>query len=337
MVRRAALAFVLVACSAPPPLKAAAPVERPVSDAADPLEAVARGLVENGCERAASAAGLGDTPRVPTLRGAAGAKSPYDVVVYTAHPDDEAMYAGGTMDRLVRAGHRVAFVMMSHGEGGRLLERNREGGVEERRDYPRSHVVEVRDEEVAEAARRVGVEHAHLHPAEANADDAWTTSCSETMSRWNASLPGGVAGVLSRLVADIRTRRPKVIITLDPRDDPQSSHHGHHKAVGVLADAAARLAGDPNVRTGGEPHVVEELLTMAPQGTHADVVVPVDKAARLSMLSAYASQFVPEKLAVDPVAQRPNEDFILRWRAVNAPPVQSSRLTEWASGAPAVP
>ena len=52
------------------------------------------------------------------------------------------MYAGGTMDRLVRGDHRVAFVMMSHGEGGRLLERNREGGVDERRDYPRSHVVE---------------------------------------------------------------------------------------------------------------------------------------------------------------------------------------------------
>lgn len=332
-----ALMFVFVACSAsaPAPATVAAPEHHGVSG--DPLEAAARELVDKGCDRAASATGLGESPRVPTYQ-ASDAKVPYDVVLYTAHPDDEAMYAGGTMDRLVRSGHRVAFVMMSHGEGGRLLERNREGGVDERRDYPRSHVVKVRDEEVAEAARRVGVDYSHLHSAEANADDAWTTSCSETISRWNASLPGGVVGVLRRLVADIRTRRPRVIITLDPRDDPQSSHHGHHKAVGVLVDAAARLAGDPSVRDQSAPHVVEELWSTAPQGSRADAVVPVDKAARLSMLTAYASQFVPEKLAVDPVAQRPNDEFVLRWRAVHAPPAKDgSRLLEWVSAAPAVP
>ena len=327
----------LAACPAKaPPTQARA--EQPIEDR-DVVEVASASLVRDGCERAASDGGAVDVIAVPTWREPSGPErstsEAFDVVMYTAHPDDEAMYAGGTMDRLVRAGQRVAFVALSHGEGGRLLERALDGGVEERRDYPRSRVVAVRDREVAEAARRIGVAFAHLHPAEANVDDAWTTSCEETLSRWNKTLPGGVAGVLHRLVADVRARRPRVVIALDPRDDPQASHHGHHKAAGVLTDAAVRLASDPRVRGAGEPHVVEELLTTAPRGLQAGVTVPVRVPARISMLSAYGSQFVPEQLATDAVAQRPNEEFVLRWRAVQAPPAKDgARLLELVRSAP---
>jgi LmbE family N-acetylglucosaminyl deacetylase len=313
----------------------------PASDTKDPrasdasvVAAVARAIVDGGCERAAARDAAFVPASVPTWREPSGA-SPFDLVLYTAHPDDEAMYAGGTMARLARGGSRVAFVTLSHGEGGRLLERGPDGGVEERRDYPRSHVVAVRDREVADAARRVGVAHAALYPPEANVDDEYTTSCSETMAHWNAKLPGGVAGALERLVEDIRTRRPRVIITLDPRDDPQASHHGHHKAAGVLTDAAARLAADPRVRSAHEPHVVEEVLSAAPKDAHADVSVHVDVPVRLSMLDAYSSQFVREKLAADPIAQRPSDDFAVRWRAVNAPTAkQGTRLMELVERAP---
>lgn len=335
MIRRSlfAGALLLAGCTPSAPPKNPPSLPTAASPAADVVANVAHALVDGGCDRAAAGTNATSEP-VPTWREPA-VKAPFDVVMYTAHPDDEAMYAGGTMDRLVRGGHHVAFVTMSHGEGGRLLERARDGSVEERRDYPRSHVVEVRDREIAEAARQIGVEYAHLHPAEANLDDVWTTSCSETVTRWQASVPGGIAGILHRLVADIRARRPRVIITLDPRDDPQSSHHGHHKAVGVLVDAAVRLAADPLVTAGGAPHVVEELLTTAPQGQHADVEIPVSVAARLSMLTAYGSQFVPEKLAVDPVAQRKTDAFVLRWRATGAPvPRSGTRLMDFVGAAP---
>jgi LmbE family N-acetylglucosaminyl deacetylase len=62
-----------------------------------------------------------------------------------------------------------------------------------------------------------------------------------------------------------------------------------------------------------------------------DVTVPVDVGARLSALAAYASQFVPEELAVDAIAQRPSERFLLRWRAERAPPPRAgSRLLDLA-------
>jgi LmbE family N-acetylglucosaminyl deacetylase len=294
-------------------LVACGSTQRGDASADDVVTRVAGELLRDGCDRPASLA-------LPAWRDPG--LTPFDVVVYTAHPDDEAMYAGGTMERLVRAGRRVAFVMMSHGEGGRLLERDRDGHVQERRDYPRSHVIEVRDREVADAAARIGVPFAQLYPGSADVDYDWTTSCSDTLAHWQGSLPGGLAGMLRVLVADLRTRRPRFVITLDPRDDPQASHHGHHKAVGVLVEAAARLAADPHVRDGHEPHAIEELLAAAPRDLPPaeTVTIPVNVSARVHMLEAYTSQFVSEELAVDPVAQRPLEGFVLRWRATGAPP-----------------
>ena len=288
----------------------------------DLVPGVAASLLRDGCERDSALP-------VPAWRAADA--TAFDVVVYTAHPDDEAMYAGGTMDRLVHAGRRVAFVIMSHGEGGRLLERDPDGRVVERRDYPRAHVVELRDREVADAAQRIGVPFAQLYPGSANIDYAWTTSCHDALAHWQQTQPEGLAGMLRVLVADLRMRRPRVVITLDPRDDPQASHHGHHEAVGVLVATAARLAADPRVHDGREPHAIEELLTTAPRGLPPEqtVHVTVDVAARVHMLEAYASQFLPAELATDPVAQRPTEQFVLRWRATGAPPAaKGSRLLE---------
>jgi LmbE family N-acetylglucosaminyl deacetylase len=236
----------------------------------------------------------------------------YDVVVYTAHPDDEAMYAGGTIDRLVRAGRHVAFVSFTHGEGGRVLERNGAGEVVVRRDHPRAHVVALRDAEMSEAAAAVGVEAAHLHGADLGLDFGKTTSCKETLDRWNASVPGGLAAVLRGMVADLRRRRPRVVITLDPRDDPESSHHGHHKAVGALVGVATRLAADPRVR-GGPVHVAEGLLTTAPAGAEHAIAVDVDVRARRKMLAAYRSQFLPEDLETNVVANRAREEFVVVW------------------------
>jgi len=304
----------VIGCRDTPPPAAPEPTKPEIArDAAggDVIAAAAEAILRNGCASPDAVA------PVPTWRSSAA--PPFDVAIYTAHPDDEAMYAGGTMARLAAAQRRVAFVSMSHGEGGRLLERAADGGVEERRDYPRSHVVLVRDREVADAAARVGVTHAHLYPADANVDDAYTTSCSDALAHWQATLPGGLADALARLVADVRTRRPRVVVTLDPRDDPQASHHGHHKAVGVLAEAAARLAADARAVARGQPHVVEEVLSMAPRDVTADVVVPVDATKRVSMLEAYGSQFTREGLAVDPIAQRSVESFVVRWRAREAP------------------
>ena len=230
-----------------------------------------------------------------------------DVAVYTAHPDDEAMYAGATLTALASHGRHVRLTVNSHGEGGRLLV----DGVE-RRDFDWQHVTAVRDPEMAEAARRMGIELAYLHAASEHADFGWTTSCKESLEHWNANLAGGLHAIVATLVDDMARRRPRVVLTLDPRDDPQASHHGHHKAVGVLVDAAARIA----VADAGAG--VEELVTMAPADAPPEtvLVVPADPHVRRHVLEAHASQFWPKDL--DGFGMRPDERFVVRWRASTA-------------------
>ena len=258
------------------------------------------------------------SPEVPAYRPPA--EGAYALSVFTAHPDDEAMYAGGLISALTTRGHRVSLAPMSHGEGGRLLvpTATPNGGTElvERRDVTWQHVASTRDPEMAEAARRMGADLLYVNDATARADFGWTTSCSESLDHWEKTLPGGLRGVLTKMIADIRGRRPRVLLTLDPRDDPQATHHGHHKAVGVLAELAARLAADPSVS--GTPHAIEELVTMAPRD-EAAITIAVDAHARRRALDAHASQFWPKDL--DGFGMRPEERFVVRWRAKGAPAV----------------
>jgi LmbE family N-acetylglucosaminyl deacetylase len=255
------------------------------------------------------------SPPIPTYRAPQSAS--YAVAVYTAHPDDEAMYAGGLISALTARGHRVGLTPMSHGEGGRLLLPSTDGGTElvERRDVTWEEVARVRDPELAEAARRMGADLVYINEASERADYGFTTSCPEALDHWEKHLHGGLRGVLRKMVADIRRRRPQVVLTLDPRDDPHPSHHGHHKAVGVLAELSARLAADPSVP--GTPHAVSEVVTMAPADASA-IVIRVDANARRRALDAHASQFWPKDL--NGFGMRPEERFVVRWRATGAPP-----------------
>jgi LmbE family N-acetylglucosaminyl deacetylase len=279
-------------------------------------------------------------PSAPSQGGAAapapaaGAR-PYDLLVYTAHPDDEAMYGGGTMSRLIKAGRRVALNVMSHGEGGRLLEPGPGGTQVERRDLPKDKVVEVRDGELKRAASLLPVEFRHLYAADANVDFGWTTSCEDTLRLWNAKVPGGVTEMLKRLIEDLRQRRPRIVITLDPRDDPQGSGHGHHKAVGVLVELAARAAADSTV-PGGTPHTVEELLSFAPKDVIGEVSLATGSDRRLAMLREYRSQFRPVDLKG--LAERFEEHYVLRWRPVGiTAPAEGSILGSIAGPAPPPP
>jgi LmbE family N-acetylglucosaminyl deacetylase len=277
----------------------------------DPLADLARTALTSGCD------GKVMSPPVPTIATAAvgppsagKATSGVALAVYTAHPDDEAFYGGGTMSAVAKHGGRVTVVVMSHGEGGRLLEVEN-GKVVERRDRSEADVAALRDREFANAVARIGVSGKQLYPATARVDYGWTTSCSEALAHWDKALPGGVRGMLEVIVEDIRARKPRVVITLDPRDDPQASHHGHHKAVGVLAELAARAAADPSyvVRGGAPPHVVATLLTFAPQGVAPDLSLNVGSEARVAMLGEYPSQFQE----LDDLAKRKVEQFVVRW------------------------
>src|SRR5687768_3365868 len=114
-------------------------------------------------------AGLPPIPSVPSApasadRARADADSSYDAVFYFAHPEDETLFTPGTIDALVKAKKRVFAVYLSHGEGGRLIERTPDGQLKEKTGVPPAQVAEVRDREIARVMKILGSEYQHLYP-----------------------------------------------------------------------------------------------------------------------------------------------------------------------------
>ena len=75
------------------------------------------------------------------------------LVTFHAHPDDEAIACGGTMAKAAAAGHRVVLVTATGGELGEVAE-----GVLR----PDETLAQRRQEELAEAARILGVARVEL-------------------------------------------------------------------------------------------------------------------------------------------------------------------------------
>lgn len=273
-------------------------------------------------------------PPVPSMSRRARGSNDYgpDVLFYFAHPEDETLFTPGTIDALARAKKNVVAAYLSHGEGGRLLERSPDGQLREKTDVTASDVAKVRDREVARVIKTLGVQHHHLYPATTNADFSARDvsglaraihSCSETYERWHELLPDGLGGLVKVLVDDIRARRPRIIVTHDARDDDDFLDHGHHKAFGALVDLAARAAADP--RFPGAPlHVVEELDTIAPKQVQSDLTLPLGNEMRKRLMAEHASQFDLQKL--EEVGSRTVERYVVQWRAQGAPPAPAGSL-----------
>ena len=255
----------------------------------------------------------------------ASRQADYDVALYVAHPDDEAMYAGGTLAQLRDAGRKIYVNLFSHGEGGRILDKNEYGEIEEHRDLPRSEIVKIRDAEAREVAQVFKYDYSFMNTAESNADFEFTADCDRTLRHWNQTLPGGLAGLLEKYVHNIRTKRPRIVITMNPLDDPSGSQHGHHRSVGVLASVAVRLAADARIGK-GRPHQVQELWTYIPKDTKADLSIKVDPEARLEGVRKYKSQFWPKDL--ETFGSRPEEGFLLHWTVAPTPNPHQSILAQ---------
>jgi LmbE family N-acetylglucosaminyl deacetylase len=69
------------------------------------------------------------------------------IVFFHAHPDDEAIFSGGTIARLARAGHRVVIVMATSGGMGRT-----DGAL-----GPTVDIAAVRERELTDACNMLGV------------------------------------------------------------------------------------------------------------------------------------------------------------------------------------
>jgi LmbE family N-acetylglucosaminyl deacetylase len=147
-----------------------------------------------------------------------------DLLVVTAHPDDESMMAA-TLARYADQGKRVALVSCTRGEGGGNST-GKERGVA---------LGTVREAELRAAIGIVGVRYLYFLD---QADFGYTESVRATLAKW------GHEESLRRLVRLVRILRPDVVCTMDP--SPVGGQHGHHQAAGRLATEAFEAAADPD-------------------------------------------------------------------------------------------
>lgn len=214
-------AAVLLAASRPP---WRGPASAPVSATADALVQALRSAVEAGDLR------IRDLPW-PSLERPSDGPSGCDLLAIMPHPDDESIYAGGTLAGEVHAGRRVHLVTATAGAAGR-------GSANDG-----TSLAAIRAAELLEACAILGIEHAEClgWPDTGKYLDAHRSRPAGTLDAIRA---WGLERCLADLVRVLRSQRPRRVLTLDPEIDPNYSLHGHHTALGLLCAVAVHLTGD---------------------------------------------------------------------------------------------
>lgn len=195
-----------------------------------------------------------------------------------AHPDDESIFAGGTLARYAAEGWRVALLCATRGEWGPISD-------ETLADY--GNLGEVRERELRAAGGELGVSWLRFLDLEDGTVGSIAGTEAEPL-------------VLEKMVRAIRELRPEVVITFGP-----DGVYGHpdHVAVGQLTVKACGLAADARSHSHLKaenlaPHCVHELyFATFPQGYIADLFTQVSAAGvKADLWGIPAEQFgVPEE------------------------------------------
>jgi LmbE family N-acetylglucosaminyl deacetylase len=222
-------------------------------------------------------------------------RQPYEcVVVFHAHPDDEAIFTGGTIARLTDAGIRAVVVIATHGAPG-------DG----------SPLAALRMEEARVACERLGAHRlVLLGHADSGLDGNGAVPLDAAFCRQPVDV---VAAQLAEVLCD---ERADALITYD-----EGGIYGHpdHIAVHRVGAAAAALAGVATVyestvdreylhfvETHLVGHAVQSLLGMEIAATNAaplgvptvEVTTTVDvraqAARKRAAMAAHASQIAPD-------------------------------------------
>lgn len=194
------------------------------------------------------------------------------LVVFQAHPDDEALLTAGTMARAVGQGHRVVLVVATDGELGQTRA-PLEPGVD---------LGHVRRNEAREAARLIGVQRlVHLGYADSGAGQTVPPErpgCTRFVRAPLAEAAAKLATVLDEEHADA------LII------DDEGGGYGHrdHRRAHRVGVEAARLAGTPSVLQATLPFAYSSPRLI----THCVDVRP-QLASKRAALRAHLSQSSP--------------------------------------------
>lgn len=186
------------------------------------------------------------------------------VMVVVAHPDDAEFSCAGSVAKFAREGKHVVFVLCTSGDKGTA-----------RRDISSPELAALRESEQLEASRRLGV-----------ADTVF-------LRLGDGELVPDI-NFREKIVRQIRTHRPDVLITHDPFRP--YSLHPDHRAVGITAvDSVYPTARDPlyfpqHLEDGLEPHKVAELWLYGSETPDHFIDISETFDAKIHALRAHASQ-----------------------------------------------
>jgi len=153
------------------------------------------------------------------------------LVIFHAHPDDEALLTSGTMAKAAAAGHRVVLVVATDGGLGLAAEEFTDGG----------HLGELRLAELDRSATALGVSRVvHLGYADSGMGPELLPD-PPGCTRFMRADPHEAA---ERLAQVLREERADVLTTYDPNGGYGHRDHVRIHEIGALA---ARLAGTPRV------------------------------------------------------------------------------------------
>lgn len=186
------------------------------------------------------------------------------VMIVVAHPDDAEFSSAGTLAKFANEGKHVVLVLCTSGDKGTA-----------RRDISSPELAEMRESEQLEASKRLGIaETVFLRLGDGELIPDLTFR--------------------EKVVRQIRTHRPDVLITHDPFRP--YSLHPDHRAVGITAvDSVYPTARDPlyfpqHLAEGLEPHKVAELWMYGSEAPDTFIDISDTFATKIHALKAHESQ-----------------------------------------------
>ena len=153
------------------------------------------------------------------------------IVFFHAHPDDEAIFSGGTIARLAAAGHRVVVVMATSGGQGRSIAATIDDATESAACLP-----EERERELAEACALLGVARIVLFRYEDSGIQLPREAAAQTFSQID------VDEVAQRLADVIAEEAATALVVYDEGGIYGHLDHLHVHRAGVVAARLTSIA-----------------------------------------------------------------------------------------------
>lgn len=193
--------------------------------------------------------------------------APDAALVVVAHPDDIDFGVAGTAARLVEAGTKVTYCLVTSGDAGAP------------EDIPRHEVAALREKEQTDAASAVGVTDVRfLRLPDGRLEANMALRCE-----------------ISRVIRDVK---PNLVITQNPERnwDRIYASHPDHLAVGeatmaaVYPDARNPHAHPELLAEGFQPHAVAQVWvsSLEPQNVFVDITDVFDR--KIAALTSHESQ-----------------------------------------------